>query len=110
MARKKIPAKVKYEIDTYLKALRREKLPIEKVIIYGSYAKGAQTKSSDIDLCILSKNFTQPMRAMQYLWSKRNTNHTIRIEPVGFHPKDFQDDSYDSLIQQIRMTGIEYKR
>ncbi|MDO8582111.1 MAG: hypothetical protein Q7S16_04545 [bacterium] len=63
---------------------------------------------SDIDLCILSRKFKEPMRAMQYLWSKRNSTHDIRIEPVGFHPKDFNDDMYDSLIQQIKKTGIEY--
>ena len=85
-------------------------MPIEKIILYGSYAKGTQTKWSDIDLCIVSKKFTKPMQAMQYLWSKRNTKHEIRIEPVGFHPKDFQGDSYDSLIRQIKDTGIEYPR
>lgn len=108
MARKTIPKKVKQELRPYIARLKKEKLPIEKVIVFGSYAKGTENPWSDIDVCIVSPRFTQPMRAMQYLWSKREKKYSIRIEPLGFHPNDFYD-TYDTLIQEIKKTGIEYK-
>ncbi|MBI4243173.1 MAG: nucleotidyltransferase domain-containing protein [Planctomycetes bacterium] len=106
MAQKKIPSRVKREIALYIKKLKKEKLPIERAILFGSYAKRTQKKWSDIDLCIVSTRFKDPLRAMQYLWSQRLPKYQIRIEPVGFHPKDFSN-SYDSLIQEIKKTGIE---
>lgn len=108
MARKTIPQKVKKELRPYIARLKKEKLPIEKVIVFGSYAKGTEHSWSDIDVCIVSSHFTKPMDAMQYLWSKRVKKHSIRIEPLGFHPNDFLD-TYDTLIQEIKNTGIEYK-
>jgi len=107
MVKKTIPKKVKKEIDDYVKVLRADNLPISKVILFGSYAKGTQNKWSDIDLCIISPKFKNAFNALQYLWLKReikDINYTI--EPVGFSPKDFED-KYDSLIHEIKTTGAE---
>lgn len=108
MHRKAIPKKVRTEIDEYISVLRTDKLPIKKVILFGSYAKGKQHKWSDIDLCVVSPRFRSAWKAMQYLWSKREiSNVRYVIEPVGFSPKDFKEGS--SLINEIKQTGIEIK-
>ncbi|MBA3046947.1 nucleotidyltransferase domain-containing protein [Patescibacteria group bacterium] len=107
MHRKKIPKKVSAEIKRYVKTLQEDDLPVKKVILFGSFAKGRQREWSDIDLCIISPKFKDAWSALEYLWSKRKIfDIKYTIEPIGFSPKDFQD-KYDSLIQEIKTTGIE---
>ncbi|MFH1233352.1 MAG: nucleotidyltransferase domain-containing protein [Patescibacteria group bacterium] len=109
MAKKTIPKKVKQQISQYVDMLKQDKLPIKKVILFGSFAKGSQNKWSDIDLCIISPKFQNAYNALNYLWLKRKiTDLKYTIEPIGFCPKDFSN-RYDTLISEIRNTGIEIK-
>jgi predicted nucleotidyltransferase len=75
--------------------------------VFGSYAKGTERKWSDVDVCIVSPKFTNTFKALEYLWSKREIHDPkYAIEPVGFTPEDL-DDEYDSLISEIKKTGVE---
>ncbi|MBI4600139.1 nucleotidyltransferase domain-containing protein [Candidatus Uhrbacteria bacterium] len=105
MARKRIPKKIRAGIQQYITALQKEDVPLDCVILFGSYAKGKQNRWSDVDLCIVSPLFKNSFNALQFLWTKRLRDSGVRIEPVGFHPRDFSD-RYDSLINEIRSTGI----
>jgi predicted nucleotidyltransferase len=107
MAKRKIPKTIEKQINDYLSVLKADGLPIEKAILFGSYAKNKQHKWSDIDLCVISPRFKDVWKAMEYLWEKRsieNINHVI--EPIGFTLKDMNDD-WDPLISEIKKTGIE---
>ncbi|MFH1233665.1 MAG: nucleotidyltransferase domain-containing protein [Patescibacteria group bacterium] len=106
MAKKIIPQKVKKEINEYIKILKDDKLPIKKVILFGSFAKNKQHKWSDIDLCIISSKFKDAFKALQYLSLKKPFNAKYVIGPIGFSPEDFKD-KYSSLICEIKTTGIE---
>ncbi len=106
MPKKTISKKITREIKDYLSILKKDKLPIEKAVLFGSYAKETQSEISDIDLCIISPRFKNAFKAMQYLYLKRTNNKTPVISPIGFSPKDF-NDNYDTLIQEIKKTGIE---
>ncbi|MCK5122741.1 MAG: nucleotidyltransferase domain-containing protein [Candidatus Pacebacteria bacterium] len=106
MVKKRIPKKVEKKISAYLKVLREDKLPIKKVVLFGSYAKGTQHKWSDIDLCVISPKFENSFDAMQYLWLRRIDDAGLTIEPVGFNSKDF-NNKYSSFINEIKKTGIE---
>jgi len=106
MVKKTIPKKVKNEVKRYIEILKGDKLPIKKIILFGSYATGKQHKWSDIDLCIVSPKFKDPWDATEYLWLKRKIfDVKYTIEPVGFSPKDFRESS--SLISEIKTNGIE---
>ncbi|MCX6799880.1 MAG: nucleotidyltransferase domain-containing protein [Candidatus Falkowbacteria bacterium] len=107
MAKKTISKELMQKIDEYVDVLRKDKLPIKKVIIFGSYAKGTSHKWSDIDLCIVSPKFLDSFSAMQYLMKKTIFNMKYTIEPIGFNLKDFSEGS--SLIDEIKKTGIEIK-
>ncbi len=108
MAKKTIPKKIEEEIFAYIANLKKDRLPIKKVILFGSYAKGAQHKWSDIDLCVISPQFKNAWQASGYLWSKRKiSDFRYAIEPVGFSPKDYKEGS--SLINEIKQNGIEIK-
>lgn len=107
MVKKTIPKKVKVAVKNYIKELKEDRLPIQKVILYGSYAKGRASKWSDIDICVISQAFRKK-DALEYLW-KMKTKKDIKamISPVGFHPKDFIDES--PLVWEIKKTGKEIK-
>ena len=106
MAEKRIPQKITKVVQNYIQRLsREEKLPIKKVIIFGSHAKGKTHKWSDIDVCILSPDFQDSLKAMELLLIKRKREEVIAgLEPVGFTEKDFKDGS--SLIEEIKKTGV----
>lgn len=108
MAKKTIPKKVKIEIQKFIETLKNDKLPINKVILFGSFAKGKQNAWSDIDLCVISPKFKNSFDATRYLWMKRKIfNPRYAIEPVGFNTKDFRDGS--CLIEEIKKEGMEIK-
>jgi uncharacterized protein len=107
MAQKTIPLNVKNEIALFIQILENEKLPIEKIILFGSFAHGKPHKWSDIDLCVVSPKFKDPVRAMQYLITHRPGDEVPAIEPIGFNPRDFKEGG--GLIDEIKKTGIEIK-
>jgi predicted nucleotidyltransferase len=95
-------------IQSYLEVLEKEKLPIERVFLFGSYAKKKARRWSDIDVCIISPKFRDRCYAIDYLWKRRRDEDVEHgIEPVGFHPKDFIDE--DPLAWEIKTTGIEIR-
>ena len=106
MAKKRIPKKIIKIVQGYAKRLSdQEKLPIDKVIIFGSTAKGKTHKWSDVDVCIISPRFKDEFKALQFLWTRRSRQEVMAgLEPVGFSSKDFQEGS--SLIQEIKRTGV----
>jgi uncharacterized protein len=104
MVKKRIPKKIEKKISDYLRELKNDNLPIKEVILFGSFAKGKTHRYSDIDLCIISPKFNDPLEAMQYLWLKRTSDSGITIEPIGFNPKDFKKDT--ALNSEIKKTGI----
>lgn len=106
MARRKIPKGVKKRIDEYLQILKKDKLPIKEVILFGSYAKGTQHKWSDVDLCVVSPKFINTWQALQYLSLKTAFDMKYTIEPIGFSPRDF-NDKYSSIIHEIKAHGIK---
>jgi len=105
MAKKRIPADVMKEINNYIQVLKKNKLPIDKVYLYGSYAKGTPHKWSDIDLCVISPKFKNSWTATQFLWQKRIKDEGLTIEPIGFNPTDFKD-KFSPLVTEIKKTGI----
>ncbi len=109
MAKKIIPKEINKTVKDYADRLsKQDKLPIDKVIIFGSYAKGKTRQWSDIDVCIISPRFQDSFSALNYLWRRRNDEEVRRgLEPVGFSKKDFQRGN--ALIREIARTGIEVK-
>ncbi|PIR91257.1 nucleotidyltransferase [bacterium (Candidatus Gribaldobacteria) CG_4_8_14_3_um_filter_42_11] len=105
MAQKiKLSSKIEKEVLDYVNILKRDKLPLKRVIVFGSYAKGVQHKWSDIDVCLVSSKFQDKLKAFAYLLKKANEAQS-RIEPHPFHPNDFVNE--DPLVWEIKKDGIE---
>lgn len=109
MVKKRVPKKITKIVRNYIKRLtREEKLPVKKVILYGSRVKGTQRRDSDIDICIISPKFKDSLKALEFLWQKREDQEVMAgLEPVGFSEKDFKEGS--TLIEEIKKTGIVIK-
>jgi predicted nucleotidyltransferase len=84
--------------------LERNKIPIEKAILFGSYAKGHANAESDIDVALVSEVFSgdrfEDRRKIIPLRRKIDN----RIEPLPFKPEDFENDGI--LAEEIKKTGI----
>ena len=105
MAKKKLSKKITVQVQRYIAILKKDKLPIQKILVYGSYAKGTPHKWSDIDVCVVSSKFKNTWSAIEYLWAQRLFDKHYTIEPIGFSVKDFSSSS--PLIDEIKNTGIE---
>lgn len=101
-----LPKKVKKDVKDYIDILKKDKLPIDKVIVFGSQAKRTSRWGSDIDVCIISPKFKDNFRALHYLLIKSYEVKAL-IEPHPYHPKDFIDE--DPLVWEIKKTGITIK-
>ncbi len=107
MAQKiKLSLKVKKEVLDYVKILKQDKIPLKRVIVFGSYAMGVQHKWSDIDVCLISSRFQDKIKAFVYLLKKANEVQS-KIEPHPFHPNDFVNE--DPLVWEIKKNGIEVR-
>lgn len=109
MAKKRIPKEVIKTVLDYSKRLRTQnKIPIDRVIIFGSQATGKARHWSDIDVCLISPKFKDYFKALEFLWQERKDEEVrTGLEPVGFSKELFQEGS--SLIQEIKKTGVEVK-
>lgn len=66
------------------------KIPVKSytVIIFGSYAASKQTKSSDLDICILIENKEIEKKIKPY-FNEIKLNHTIKLDEHYITLKDF---------------------
>jgi len=78
------------------------KISPEKIILFGSYARGDYTKNSDIDILILIRDLQNERKVTGALY-KALLNENISI-PIDFLALDF--DKYNSLKNKI---GYIYK-
>lgn len=93
-------------IKNFVSYLEKEhNLPVERVYLFGSYAKNKQHEWSDIDVCIIS-SFFENNDSLSYLWPLRRKKdvHNM-LAPIGIPPKDFKSKSPSPLIWQIKKTG-----
>ncbi len=105
----KISKKVNIAVKKYIDAVR-EDIPIEKVILYGSHAKGIAKKNSDIDIAIISKKFGKNYQEEgKFLFRKLWDVAYSDIEPIGYSPKDFDTLNPSPLLAEIKKYGREIR-
>lgn len=81
--------------------------PIEKGILFGSYAKGKPGPFSDIDLAVFSREATETNRlALTSLFLKETAGLKLDIQPLVFPYEDYATDDNDFIVQEIRGKGI----
>jgi predicted nucleotidyltransferase len=97
--------KIKSIIKQYIKIITQNKIEIEKIYLFGSYACGNATEDSDIDIAIISKDFEGDrfLDRRKIVPLRRKIDR--RIEPIPFRTEDFKKS--DPLALEIMTNGIE---
>jgi predicted nucleotidyltransferase len=72
--------------------------------LYGSYASGSARPDSDIDVALVSEDFTGDRIADQQRIIQALLESDTRIEAVRFRPEDFRDEN--PLAWEIKRTGV----
>ena len=81
--------------------------PIDKVYLYGSYAKGTQTESSDVDMCFFLPTFgsKRSVDIVTDLLTIAGRYPDLDIEPRAFQTSEIERGN--PFVKEILRTGRE---
>ncbi|GHV22525.1 hypothetical protein AGMMS49959_13500 [Planctomycetales bacterium] len=83
-------------------------IPIDKVYLYGSYAKGTPHEWSDVDVCFFSQYFMGKKTVdivCDLLAIARKYNPDICFEPNAFPTAELENDN--PFVKEVLRTGKE---
>lgn len=105
MARKSIlEDKPAVLINKFYQKLLDNNIKVEKLILFGSYVKGVQRPWSDLDICVVSKQFGKNKYDELVYLKKIASDVEPLIEPHPLHPKDLSD-KWNVLACEVRKYG-----
>jgi predicted nucleotidyltransferase len=90
----------------FVAELRKNKIRITRAYLYGSYAKGGAHRDSDIDIVVVSPQFTRDRLMDSYRIARLRRSVDLRISVLAYHPKDFKKDyliPYEAMTNGIRI-------
>lgn len=86
--------------------LEAQKIKVDKVILFGSYAQGTPKEFSDIDLAVISPSFARKnLFKIQEDLAKVLSKYLSRIEPIGYSPDQYESADSLSFLGEIKRTG-----
>ena len=104
MVKRTIDSRIMESIKKYIEKISQY-YKIEAIILFGSYAKGTENEDSDIDITIISSDFSDIIedgaKLIGLTW-KIDT----RIEPHPITTEDYQDVS-NPFVREVVDTGIK---
>ena len=85
----------------------KKALPVDKVILYGSYAKGTATLLSDVDICFFLRDFNGKKRVdiISELLELCGRYKGAYFEPTAFPTSEIERGN--PFVKEILATGIE---
>lgn len=96
----KITNKHKKIIKEYSRDLEKI-IPINKVILFGSIARGKYNQDSDLDLIVLSDAFGKIsfMKRLELLSRARGRKHVkMAMDILGYTPEEFKEMPKESVV------------
>lgn len=88
------------------KELERNRIIVDKIILYGSYARGNPHDHSDIDLVVVSPSFRgKKILDIQEELARIFSKYLAIIEPIGYSSQDFQTAEPETLLGEIKRSG-----
>jgi uncharacterized protein len=100
-------AAIRKIIRAYLKVIADNNIKIEKAYLFGSYARGTYREDSDIDIAIVSRDFSGDRFADRRRVVPLRRRIDRRLEPIPYLPEDFKEN--DPLVIEILKNGIEIR-
>ena len=100
---------VRKTINDFIKELKRNKIKVAKVILFGSRASGRAHEYSDIDVAVVSPDFGKDSYREGAKLFEIACAIDPRIEPVPISSFSYKNDTWIPIIYEIRKNGIEVK-
>ena len=101
-----LPLKVEDAIHSFIQRLK-EVHPDARIYLYGSFARGDWLEDSDVDMVVVSQDFTEGLvERMSKL--RRLAPYTVAFEILTYTPEEMKRKLLNSLIwQEIASYWIE---
>ncbi len=99
-----IPNRIRSVVEELIQQLNANDLTINQAFIFGSYAKGAQSNWSDIDVALVSDKFEGFRFKDHCKVSPFILKVDTRLEVHPFRPEDFTLDN--PFVEEILETGV----
>lgn len=93
-------------VREYRKAIEEQGINVAKIVLYGSYASGKSHKDSDIDVAVVSPDFGKNRHKEGVKLLQIAYNVDLRIEPIPFSVKSYENDDWVPLIYEIKEHGV----
>lgn len=106
MARKTIKKEIKKIVLEYRLKVKNAGIPVERMIVFGSQARGNARKDSDIDVCVVSPKFGKDEMAESSKLNFLRWKLDNRIEAHAVSSRDFAETA-TPLIFEIKKYGVE---
>lgn len=90
----------------YIRFLQKNHIKVECAYLYGSFANGKAHKDSDIDIVVVSKQFTRSRYDDSVRIAKLRRSIDLRISPLAYNPKNFLEENlipYEAMTNGIRI-------
>jgi uncharacterized protein len=91
-------------VKQFLRRISQCGIHIEAAYLFGSYAHNKANQWSDIDVAVVSPDFSDDRLAERIRLMRLSADIDSRIEPVPFHTLNFKD--VDPLAGEIIKNGI----
>ena len=95
---------VEHIVERFVAELRKS-IRVERVILFGSYARGNPRPWSDIDLAVVSPDFHGGTEEDHLLLARVARRITPQIEALPYLPEDFIDCDSRTFEASILMNG-----
>jgi predicted nucleotidyltransferase len=90
-------------LQRFLAAVRQVRR-VQAAYLYGSQVKGTATEWSDIDVAVVSPDFSADLFEERLVLMRLAAQVDDRIEPYPFRPEDLNESS--PLASDVRRTGL----
>ena len=106
MVKKTIKKEIQKIASEYRLIIENSGIPVERMVLFGSYARGNQRKDSDIDICVVSSKFgkDEMMEIGRLNFLRWKLDNRIEAHPVS--SKDYKSIA-TPFISEIQKYGIE---
>ena len=96
---------IKNEAKQYADEVRRH-LPIDRALLFGSYAKGTADKLSDVDVCFILRDYGGRTRVdVSTVLLRIARPYQAYFEPLVFETSDIELNN--PFVNEILNTGLE---